>query len=504
MPGHEYGKRYVEIFKGSGIVLFGTLAGYVLTYLFKMINGRYFGPSGLGILAIGISTMTVLSSLSVLGLNEGVGRFIPFFQEKKDYAGTRAILTFGATLSLAMALLVSIAVFINAPRLAHDFFKNPATEGILRLFSIVIPFQAFFIFSTGVMRGMKKMASIAIGKDILTWGVKILAALVVISMALPVEYIAAAFYCALPLSVLYFFYIFKKDALYREIKQVKPRKGARLEFFKFSMPLIFSNLAQLLRKQTDVLVIGFFLPASAVGLYYAALPFAMTLTLFLFSINRILLPVASEIIGQGEIKYARQLFKDFALLSFQMTLPLFLFIFIFADDIILIVYGKEFIQAGLLLKILCAGFFINSISGSFGEFFKAFNKSYLVLYLSLGGGLLNILLMLFLVPKWGIKGAALSATLSLVFMVLLGLVLSQLILKINPFGTRYFIMIAAAVLGCILFSVIENYFNRLLLLALFLVFASVYGLFIFKSNAFFVGLLKAKRNVFHEKKVDTH
>ncbi|MCP4157011.1 MAG: oligosaccharide flippase family protein [bacterium] len=378
-----------------------------------------------------------------------------------------------------------------------SFFKKPGSVITIKLFALLIPLQTIFLLFTGLIRGMKKMAVIAVAKDILMWVVKILSVLVIVLMGLPVEYTAAAFYFAFLVSTLYYYDRFKKGDLYPPVKESVSVGSARKEFFKFSLPLILSNLVQVLRKRTDVLIIAFFLPAAAVGLYYAALPFAMILTVFLFSINRIIMPVVTETISSGDTAAARELFKDFAVLSFQMTLPVFLFIFFFSEDIIRIVYGSKFEGAGELLRILMLGFFLNAVSGSYGEFFKAFNKSLLFFYISASGSAVNIGLMILLIPRWGIHGAAWATTLTLVFMVLAGLSLSSFVLKLNPFNRNYWTALALGTLFFLALFYADKILQPQLLLKffIFLLLAGIYlfGVITFSGFFKFYDYLKKRR-----------
>jgi O-antigen/teichoic acid export membrane protein len=430
-------KKYAEIFKGSTIAFTGTLAGYGLNYLFKLISGRYLGPSGFGVLAVGISIMTVFANLSVVGLNEGITRFIPFYKTKEDYRRLKSMITFGNQVSLIIGCIITLVIFLNANWISSHIFGNSQTQNQIKLFSLLIPIYAFFIFLTGVMRGLKEMAAIAIARNLLMWGVNILVALAIAFLGLPVAYFALSFLLALIVSIFYFIKKIKQDPFYLQLKKVTPVKGARKELIIYSLPLTLTNIFYVLRDRTDILIIAAFLSSGEVGLYYAAYPFAMILTIVLYSINRIINPIVSEALAEGDTPTTKKIFKDFAVLSFQATLPLFLFVFFFAEKIIVFAYGNSYIDAATLLRILSVGYFFNVITGPFGEFLRAFNKTKFVFYISALGGISNIAMMIWLIPRYGITGAAYAALSSLILMVLLGLCFCQWVLNINPFNLAY-------------------------------------------------------------------
>ncbi len=484
----EYQKKYSEIFKGSGIVIAGTVIGYSLNYLFRMLSGRYLGPQGLGILAIGVSVMAVFANLSMIGFDEGIARFIPYYKQKKDYPGLRGILPFAVSTVLTVGVIISILVFYGSDWISESLLKKNNTAEIIKFFAMIIPFQVIYIFLLGVFRGLKKMGPITIANNIILWSAKICFFLLLVLLKLPVEYTAFVFFISVLLSIGYLLLKIKNDELLKHITQSSVRQKARTEFLEFSLPLTLSNIFTVLRKRTDILIVGIFLSTSDVGYYYAALPFAMLLTLFLFSINRILMPVASEAAGSGDVSKAGRLYKDFTLLCFQLTLPVFLLIYFFSGEIIHIVYGAGYGPAGSLLKILSIGFFINAITGSFGEYFKVFGKTRLNFYLSLLGGFLNVGFMILLVPAYGVKGAAISTSLVLLMMVLLGLVLCQRVLKINPFGKNYYMMMALTAAIFLFFLEFTMAMPSLHRLGIFVCFLSIYLGFFFKTN---IGQIKS-------------
>jgi len=466
----NHSKRHDEILKGSSIVLIGTIGGYILNYLFKMIAGRYLGPSGFGILAIGISVLTVFANLSVMGFNEGFTRFISFYKKQDDYGSIKSIVKFGFRWSLLVGIGIALVLFLSSEWIATVVFKEPESGLVVKYFSLLIPFQLVFILFSGVMRGLKKMTTLTMGKNIIMWLFKIAGVLTLILLGLKIESFALVFFVALIMSSIYYIHNFKKESLFKGVIAEKSNSIVNKEFLQFSIPLILSNLVQTLRKRSDIIIIGIFLPAKDVGFYFAALPFAMILTVFLFSINRIMLPVVSEAIGSGDDITVKCLFRDFALISFQITLPVFLLIYFFAGDIIMFVYGKEFSQSIVLLKILAVGFFVNAISGSFGEFFKAYNKSKLNLYLSFIGASTNILLFILLIPSMGVIGAALSTSISLLAMVLMGIYFGHIVLRINVFSQKFIIMLVIS-MGCfamlyILVMVVSKVLFGLIFLAL--------------------------------------
>lgn len=472
--GKRYDQKLVEIFKGGSIAFVGTLLGYGLNYLYKLISGRYLGPSDFGLLAIGISIMTVVGNISVIGLNEGITRFIPYYKTKGDYGSIKSMLAFGIQISLTIGGIFALLVFLYAEWISIHIFNNTQSIVFIKLCSLCIPLQALYLFLTGVIRGLKKIATIAIARSVFWWGINILNAIVIIFFGLSYVYYAMGFLIAMLAIILYYFNEFKRHPIRWKLQNVVIKKEAKKEIFIYSLPLTIANFFYLLRDRTDILIIAAFLSSKDAGLYYAACPFAMILTIVLYSINRILNPIISEAVAKGDIDETSQIFKDISVRTFQITLPAFLIVFFFAEQIIVLAYGQKYLGAVIPLKILSVGYFFNAIMGPFGECFRAFGITKLVFLISALGGMGNAFLMFILIPKYGINGASIAALLSLCLMVCTGVFFNHTLLNINPFNLLYFKTMCIGISYFVIFLIFEKYVTFSFFLVFFVFMLVVY------------------------------
>jgi O-antigen/teichoic acid export membrane protein len=175
----------------------------------------------------------------------------------------------------------------------------------------------------------------------------------------------------------------------------------------------------------------------------------MLMTVFLFAVNRIAMPVASELFGSGSEKEMEYVYKSIAKWSLMVALPMFFILFFYPQNIISFFFGKEYLEAANVLRILAVGFFVNSISGSFGEFFQSYGKTLPIFIISVTGTILNLTLMAILIPKFGIEGAAFALASSLLWMCLLGNICMYYYKRILPFSREY---LKAIVLGTVIFT----------------------------------------------------
>ena len=85
------------IFKSSIFVFVAVILSKLLTYLYRIVIARYFGPEVYGLFSLAMMILLFLVALSSLGLVEGVLRFVSYYRGKKDIHKIRYLLKTIAT-----------------------------------------------------------------------------------------------------------------------------------------------------------------------------------------------------------------------------------------------------------------------------------------------------------------------------------------------------------------------------------------------------------------------
>ena len=72
-----------KITKGAGIALIGIIVSKMLGYFYRILVART-DTEVYGLLSIGIAMFSLLSTVSLLGLNNGILRYVAFYKGKED------------------------------------------------------------------------------------------------------------------------------------------------------------------------------------------------------------------------------------------------------------------------------------------------------------------------------------------------------------------------------------------------------------------------------------
>jgi O-antigen/teichoic acid export membrane protein len=181
-------------------------------------------------------------------------------------------------------------------------------------------------------------------------------------------------------------------------------------------------------------MIGFLIDAKTVGIYNAAVPISLFLTLTSEFFTKLFFPMVTKEYFESEknIPLVKQLSKQVGKWIFLFNLPFFLLGLLFPEFVINLLFGEQYLYAALPLQILLFGTFFASVSTVSLKLISMKGKSKLILINTLGIFLMNIILNFFLIPKFGLTGAAISTTLSLILLNFLFLLQANKYLSIIP------------------------------------------------------------------------
>jgi O-antigen/teichoic acid export membrane protein len=261
------------------------------------------------------------------------------------------------------------------------------------------------------------------------------------------------------------------------------------ELFYFSWPLMIISVLWLVVAWTDIMMLGFFKTSADVGLYNAALPTAGMLGVILTAFNFLFMPVISELLAKKRMEELKFMFKSVCRWIFILTLPFFLLMVLFPGTVLRILFGSEYVVASLALSILALGFFISAFIGPTGQLILSLGRTKLNLIITAIAASSNFLLNLLLIPLYGIVGAAIAMTSSLIIGSVFGIIFAYSLVKVQPCSLNFLKPILAGFLaGSFLYTLFKVLFKTITLWYVLI------GLFLFFfAYSFFLLILKTFR-----------
>ena len=158
----------------------------------------------------------------------------------------------------------------------------------------------------------------------------------------------------------------------------------------------------------DIYFVLYLLGAASLGIYSVSLSVVSLLTYIPNSIINVIYSYTSS--NEEDVKYQLTNFYIKYLFLFQIIISIFFIIIM--KFLIIFLYGIEFADSYLIMLLLFPGVFLDNLSKILINFYKSKNILKIVNIVSLSSLIINCLLMLVLIPTYGLAGAAISTTIS--------------------------------------------------------------------------------------------
>ena len=175
-----------------------------------------------------------------------------------------------------------------------------------------------------------------------------------------------------------------------------------------SIPLMFAQSVQFIMAWTDKLMIGNMMTSQDVGIYHIAFKLSMFASIGLMAINSIAAPKFAELYAKQDFDGLKKVVNQSTKLIFWSTIPLVAIFFIF-PEFLLGIFGDKFKIGVTAFIFLSCGRLISSFSGSVGNILQMTGNQNIYAKILFLGAILNVLLNLILIPRYGINGAAIAS-----------------------------------------------------------------------------------------------
>ncbi len=420
-----------EIAKGAGIVLFGTLLGTGLRYVFEVIVARTLGADLFGLFFLGFAVLKLAEIISTLGLHRGVLRFIALFQGERDDERTKGTIILAVVLTCVVALTIMFLIILTSQFSAARIFKKDGLAPVLKAFALVIPLTSIttiLVFST---QGFKIMRYRVFIREIIEPITRIVFVIPLFILGWKLFGALTAFIISIIIGTVLAYYFLRREYPQLIQKNVKPILESR-KILGFSWPLFLADFFGLLVIWINILMIGYFQSSQEVGVYSAAHRTALLGQVMLISFNAIFSPIMADLFNKKEYQKLEVLFKIVTKWVFSFSLPICL-LMIFLSREILSVFGNNFTEGAACLALLAVAQILNSAIGSSGFLIMMSGRSKVNLINNVIAAGLNIGFNLFLIPKYGIIGAAAAYLISVAVINIIRLIEVNFIFNFHPF-----------------------------------------------------------------------
>lgn len=374
-----------------------------------VVLARLLGAVGLGIYSLCISVSNILTLPAMLGGEQLLVREVSGYMAKEDYNKLGGILLRTGQASLIASFIVSFVAVVAGMLLFTE--NRMIIPFALAIF--LIPLQASLRLQSSVLRGLRRLFLGQISTIIRPLMLIILVCILFVTTERkvgPGDVISIQIVIVILLVGTSFFLI--KRNLPREVYHKKPRFDTP-KWIKSAVPFLLVGFTQVLHIEATIIILGIMMDVESVGLYRIAYRGASLILLVLGAVNTTIAPAISELYTKGEISDLQKIINRCMLIVLALTMPMFIALTVFGEWLIPLIFGNDFQEAYVPFVILCIGQIINVLTGPVHLIMNMIglerSAAQIVFIATPAGLLLNI----FLIPLFGLPGAAFASALSM-------------------------------------------------------------------------------------------
>ena len=405
-----YNKLLKELISKSFLVFTIRSCSLILGFYFLYLISQLYGSAGLGFFSLYQSYLMILVMFTLLGTDVASLKFVSQYFGDNNFIKIKSIYISIIKLIFPVAILLSLFLFFFKTYISNLLFNDVSQLKITSVFKYVslsiIPMSLINIHSES-LRGLKKVELYSTFRYLLVPFMSIIFTWVLFfqfkfGIITPILSYTISIFIISSLSTLLWF----RKINFFKIKKIK--KTPLINILTFSFPLFLSSSMMLLLQWIDIVILGYYVSTSEIGVYNIIVKISMISSIILFSINSIAAPKFSELFSKNKLEELKKIIKETSMLISIVSLPILLLIFI-GSQYILNFFGPEYIHGSISLNILILGQLVNVICGSVGYVLIMTENQKIFRNIILLTTVLNIMLNIFLIPIYGILGAAVSS-----------------------------------------------------------------------------------------------
>lgn len=401
----------VQIIRGSAGSFAVKSAGAALALVVQIVLARVLGADEYGIYSYVMAWITFAALIAPLGADKSAVRFIPAYVSKKSATDVRSFVSWAYTQTFASSLLIMIlGAFII---ISLKDRMAPALFGAILIACLIIPINAITQVGTEIVRSFRKVVRAELPNLLLR---PLIVGAVAISL-LPIltyspnatDIIIVNIIAGLTAAAILAAHI--KRLLPMATDNADPRDEQRT-WIKGSLALLVVVFSNFVLGRTDILMLGVMAGTTEAGLYNAAARVSGLVGFPMIAVASILTPTLSHMHAAGRSGDLQAVLTLGAWLSVAAA-AVAGGATIFGAEFILSLFGESFRSETFTLTVLVIGQFVCSLAGAVGYLLAVSGWQTLLAAMTGAAAIVNALLNLLLIPKYGSTGAALATATTL-------------------------------------------------------------------------------------------
>jgi len=486
MEEAESNVYFTRIVKTSAFAFIAVMLSKVLGYSYKIVIARYFDAEVYGLFSLSMIIIGIAVSLAGAGLFEGLVRQISIYRGQKKRRSIISLVITSRNFLIISGFALFGIVFLSAPTISN-LFDEPRLTIFIQVMSLAIPFILLANLFLSVLRSYEMIKTQSVLTNVLQNTTKFFILLFFIFIGLQIASVPLSYLFAYVVLALVAGFYGKKILFPVNVSKPKLKDGKKMlvMVMKYSWPLMFIGVLTSIFYWTDSLLIGYYIGVGNVGIYNAAITLIVFLGIVPELFIQLLFPVIALNISQNKNKFVNLLINRVTKWIIVINSFIALACFFFAPQLVFWLFGQDFMNAVISLRILSIGALFTNLAAYFINLLTVAAKTKQILYNLIIVAILNFVLDILMIPSLGLNGAAIATSISgfILFLITARQVKKNYLfspLEYNSIRTIIIVLItfwAGAVILFLSSSVLMTFLIGIILIILYLIILIHIGLF---------------------------
>ncbi len=456
--------RLADVARGGAANLAGALAAAVTTLAVTVLVTREFTKPVAGAFFAAISLFLIVESVAGLGANVGAVNFIARLRRLGHGARIPAILRAAVIPVVVVSVTATVVMLLLARPLASLLLHGHLGQGAspvvmadsLRVLALAVPFAALTDTLLGAARGYRDMRPTVVVDRVGRSSGQLLGVLIAVSAG-SVALLAPLWAVAYVPAAAAAWYWLRRIRRRQQPGAGAPDRGAVSAgtgvasatfggFWRFTAPRALANLAQITIQRIDIVLVAIMRGPAAAAIYTAATRFLVAGQFGNAAISMAAQPRFAELFAVGDRRGAGVIYRATTAWLVVLTWPLYLLAVIYGP-VVLSLFGHSYRAGHFVMIILGLTMLLATACGQVDMVLITTGRSSWSLANGLMAVVVNVGLDLFLIPKYGITGAAIGWSAAIVVTNLTPLAQLAASVRLHPFGRGTFVAMGLAVLS---------------------------------------------------------
>lgn len=399
------------VIERAGTGMFIQITAAALSFASQVLLARWMGVFEFGVYVFAWSLVLPTAASAPLGLSSAATRFVPQYLSQEKFGLLRGLLRRSSMIGLSVASGILVCGWLVLDQ--TDLGLDDVYQWPLRLALLCLPPLAVVAVLSGASRGFSWAKLMYVPQLIMIPGL-LLAGVGLFTLIQGPPSASATLSIAIVVcmgTAMTHWFVFRR-ALPATMSSTAPTYDTRL-WIRVALPLFLSDGIFLILWNVDTVMLGAMLSPEDVSVYHASVRTA-GLTLMVFNVvTAFAAPRFAALLVDTDLPSRQSFARSIARWMFWPTLFVVAVVMLLGKYA-LAIFGSEFTVGQPALLILAAGYLLQSVTGPVSAYLAVSNNQDSVVVINASAAVSNIVLNLFLIPLWGVVGAAVSSVASIV------------------------------------------------------------------------------------------